>query len=241
MSIHQFPFFVIGDMMVLGLLVGRMACGWVCPVGLLQDLLYKIKSRKIQIPGAFSILPFIIFLLLVLILPFATSEHWFSKLCPVGMLVAGIPWVAWNPINPETGNPTVAAGAVGLLFVVKLIILGGFLYLIVAAKRPFCRFICPVGLFFSFFNKVSLLRLKVGAECNRCDRCQKVCPVGIKVYEDPNSPHCVRCLQCMSCGKVALTVAWPAGGPESAGNSQKPVPDHPLVKVREAFQQGFKI
>lgn len=211
LAIHRFPFFIVGHFAVLGLLVGRMACGWLCPIGFLQDALYKIRSRKIRIPRFFSMGPYVVLLLLVLWLPFATSEHWFSKLCPIGTLVAGIPWIAWNPINPETGNPMVTAGTLGALFGVKLLILGGFLYLFIAARRPFCRIACPLGLFLSFFNRISIVQLKVEEDCDQCDMCEKLCPMDIKVYEDPNSCDCVRCLECTACGKVTVeaNLPWP--------------------------------
>ena len=223
LAIHQFPFFDVGHLMLVGLLVGRMVCGWLCPFGLVQDLLYRIQSVKIRIPKLFSVGPYVVLLLLVLWLPYATSEHWFSKLCPVGTLVAGIPWIVWNPINPETGTPTIAAGTVGFLFAVKLILLGGFLYLFVVTKRPFCRFVCPLGLFYSFFNKVSVMKLQVAENCNRCGICQKNCPMDLKVYEDPNALDCIRCLQCTACKKVTITTSLPLTG-------RKGVEDHASVK-----------
>jgi ferredoxin-type protein NapH len=201
-AIHQFPFFLIGHLSLLGLLVGRMACGWLCPFGYLQELLYRVKSRKMEIPRVFSALPYLILIVLVILLPFFTTEHWFSKVCPVGTLVAGIPWVTWNPVNPQTGTLTIEAGTIGPLFVLKIAILVGLLALFVVARRPFCRFMCPLGLFWSFFNRVSFVRLSVGPGCTQCDMCADKCPSGLRVYENPNSPDCVRCLQCTTCKHV---------------------------------------
>jgi len=82
-----------------------------------------------------------------------------------------------------------------------------FLVLFVVSKRPFCRMACPLGLLFSFFNRVSLVKLEVdGGNCDSCDTCQKICPVDIKVYEDPNSPECIRCMKCTSCSHVNVVV-----------------------------------
>ncbi|MEO0114221.1 MAG: 4Fe-4S binding protein [candidate division WOR-3 bacterium] len=47
---HRIPFYILGFFVIIGILVGRMACAWVCPFGLLQDLLYKIKSFKFDLP-----------------------------------------------------------------------------------------------------------------------------------------------------------------------------------------------
>lgn len=207
--IHEFPFFLLGHMAVLGLIFGRMACGWLCPFGLIQDLLYRIRSTKIQIPAAFRALSYVALLVLVLLIPFITGAPWFSKLCPLGTLVAGIPWVAWNPVSPETGYPTVASGSVGFLFAIKVVVLLGFLVLFVVAKRPFCRFVCPMGLFWSFFNRTSILQLKVAPSCERCDKCARNCPVGLKVYEDAKSRDCIRCLKCTECRHVSVEAQMP--------------------------------
>ena len=221
-AIHQFPFFLVGHLMIVGLLVGRMVCGWICPVGLFQEMMYKIKTVKIEIHPFWGALPWIMLIVFIIILPFLTAEHWFSKLCPVGTLVAGIPWVLWNPTNPTTGAPTIEPGSVGFLFAVKLIILGVVLWLFVVSKRPFCQFICPMGLFWSFFNKISLLRLDVAGGCKGCNACEKKCPVGKKVYEEANPKDCIRCLECTVCKHVSVGTHLPVGSepttkPEGAG------------------------
>ncbi len=208
-AIRKFPFFLMGHLMLIGLLIGRMACGWLCPFGLLQEVMYKVKSKKFEVPKIFSYLPYVVLVGLAILLPFFTTEHWFSKLCPVGTIVAGIPWVGWNPVNPTTGDPTILPGTVGVLFAVKIFLLAGFLYLFVKTKRPFCRFICPLGLFWSFFNKVSILKLEVGEGCNKCNTCKDICPEDIKVYEDPNSRDCIRCLDCTKCEHINVVCSMP--------------------------------
>ena len=122
----------------------------------------------------------------------------------MGTLQAALPWTLWNPVLPNTGYHVATATAINWLFLIKILILGGFVMLFVVAKRPFCRFICPIGLFFSFFNRISMLELKVSSACTRCNRCQENCPVDHKVYEDPNSGDCIRCLRCTSCRHVTV-------------------------------------
>ena len=48
---YQFGLYVIGFLGAVGSLVGRMPCGWLCPFGFLQELLYKIKTKKFRIPN----------------------------------------------------------------------------------------------------------------------------------------------------------------------------------------------
>jgi polyferredoxin len=87
---------------------------------------------------------------------------------------------------------------------INLAILAAILVLSAFIKRPFCRVLCPLGHIFSLFNKVSLVKLEVAPGCDHCDACEKACPMGIKVYEDPNSSECIRCLSCTVCGNVKV-------------------------------------
>jgi polyferredoxin len=204
--IRQVPLFLAGLFGLVGLLVGRMGCGWLCPFGLVQDLLYRIPTEKLRLPSGLSVTRYFVLGLLVLMLPYATGEHWFSMLCPAGTASAVIPWAMWNPTNAVTQRPLVPDDALGALFVVKMAILGLFTYLCVMSKRPFCRLICPIGLIFSWFNGVSLLRLEVSTRCNGCDACAERCPVDLKVYQNPNSGQCIRCLACVECAHVDVTL-----------------------------------
>jgi polyferredoxin len=79
----------------------------------------------------------------------------------------------------------------------KVAILLFFLIWMVVSKRPFCRFVCPLGAIWSPFNRHSALLLDVDEErCTRCELCFEVCPMDIMVYEGPNSSQCIRCLEC---------------------------------------------
>lgn len=215
-TLHQVPFFLIGQLGLVGLLVGGMACGWLCPFGLLQDLLYRLRTVKVPIPRSLSVARYPVLLLLVVLIPLATHESWFSKLCPAGTLTAALPWLALDPHDPVTGQALIPSGSVGALFGIKVLILVGVLGLMVITSRPFCRVLCPLGLILSLFNRVSVLQLSVDhARCDRCDRCLAVCPVDIAVYEEPCASDCIRCLKCTACPHVAVTVRSLTGPTEA--------------------------
>jgi polyferredoxin len=196
-AIHVFPFYTAGVLGVIGSVVGRMTCGWLCPFGFLQDLVFKIRSFKVKLPKFLNYFKYVLLLGLVIIIPFLTGEPWFSKLCPAGLLEAGIPLALLNEdIRRQVGD----------MFYIKTGILAGFLVSFVYIKRPFCRAICPLGAIFSLFNSFSAYRIEIDeSQCIRCNKCQRKCPVDIKVYEDANSTHCVRCLDCTDCEAVSLT------------------------------------
>jgi len=204
MTIRAVPLLLIGSLGLIGLLVGRMGCGWLCPFGLIQDLVYKIPVRKVAIPRPLLQLKYVTLMLLVIIIPFATGAPWFSKLCPYGTLTAGIPWVLINPTDARTGASIIAPADVGGLFALKTGILIGFVALFAVAKRPFCRTTCPLGAIWAMFNRFSIVQLKVSSGCRDCGACRRKCPVDIQVSEDTNSGECIRCLGCTSCENVQV-------------------------------------
>lgn len=205
MALHRFPFFLVGFFIVVGLTVGRAACGWLCPFGLLQDLMFKIKTKKFAIPKFLNYGKYVALIVLVLILPYFTYEHWFSKLCPYGALIAGIPWVAWNPINPDFESPTIGPDAVGMMYYIKLAILIFFLVWFVLSKRPFCRTACPMGAIWALFNRVSLLGANISNDCTDCKRCSKICPMALNVCSDLDSENCIKCMDCTTCKHIHTT------------------------------------
>jgi len=188
------PWFAAGSMLAISGVVGRMPCGMLCPFGWLQDLLYKVKSFKVPLPYWTHYLKFFFLVVVAGVIVYAAGDVWFCKLCPAGILGAGLPQVFLN----LEGNPP-PAGLVGWLFTTKLAILAVTLVLSIFTKRPFCR-ICALGAVFALGNPVSLYRLRVDkANCNQCDLCYRVCPMGIKPYKHPQSTACIRCLECTRC------------------------------------------
>ena len=196
---YQFTFYVTGFLLFFGALFGRFVCGWLCPFGLVQDLLYKIpfvkKLRKLPGDRWLRFLKYVILVGFVIVLPLTVldivgqGQPWFCKyICPSGTLFAGIPLVASNPALQS---------ALGWLFNWKVAILVVLLLLSVVVYRPFCRYLCPLGAIYGLFNPVALYRFRIDAEkCTRCGVCQKACPMDIPVHTAPNSPECIRCGKC---------------------------------------------
>jgi polyferredoxin len=219
---YQLGLYVIGFLGAVGALVGRMPCGWLCPFGFLQELLYKIKTKKFRIPkfltyGKYVILAVFVVLLPLLIMdPYGFGQTWFCKwICPAGTLEAGVSLAAINTGIREQ---------LGFLFSWKMGVLVLFLVWMIVSKRPFCRTACPLGAIFALFNKVSLFRMVWDEDkCTLCNKCWKDCPVDIKIYEAPNSPECIRCLKCIdSCKFGALDYQFINWGQDTFSlNSEK--------------------
>ena len=196
--IRAVPMYFLGLFVTFCLAIGRMACGTICPFGYLQEILHKFQSSKLRIPAWMTYIKYAVLAGLVIVIPYYTLQPWFSKLCPVGTLIAGLPWVT---INPEIRM------MVQQLFWVKVAILITVVVLSVFFKRPFCRVICPLGAIFSFFNRISILRLSWTEEwCTHCDKCTRICPMDISVYKDANNHNCIRCLDCTQCPAVSVVI-----------------------------------
>lgn len=187
--------FVVGTMGVIGGFIGRMVCGWICPFGLFQELLYKIPTRKFLLPRPLRFVKFAILALMVVILPLTVvndlglGSPWFCKyLCPAGTLEAGLPMLLLQPGLRET---------VGLLFYSKLFLLVLFCVWSVVSSRAFCRTACPLGAFYALFSRVKLVQLRLDADrCTKCKACHHVCPMGVHFNETPSDTECISCLAC---------------------------------------------
>jgi ferredoxin-type protein NapH len=192
-----FGLYVIGTMGVLGATFGRLICGWVCPFGLIQELLHKIPSRKFSIPQKLNYLKYGFLFFFVILLPltvvddFGYGQLWFCKyVCPAGTLEAGLPMLMLQPALSQT---------IGLVFFNKLTILIGFIIWSILASRPFCRTSCPLGAFYAFFKRFKLVKLRLNEEnCTKCEACHPVCPMGVKFNEAPEDGECISCLKCMT-------------------------------------------
>lgn len=70
---YKFSFYVIGFLMIFGSLMGRFVCGWLCPFGLVQDLLHKIpfvkKIKKVPFDRYLRYLKYVILVVFVIAMP----------------------------------------------------------------------------------------------------------------------------------------------------------------------------
>ncbi len=205
----NFSFYVVGFLLFIGGLIGRLVCGFLCPFGFIQDLLHKIpfvkKIRTVPFEKYLVKLKYFILLIFVIILPMyfvnpiGNGDPFFCKyVCPVGTLEGGIPLVLMNDV---------LRSSIGFLFAWKNIILVTTIILSIVIYRPFCKFICPLGAIYSLFNKVSLYKYHLDMDkCISCGRCAKVCFMNVDPVKDCNHLECIRCGKCKNvCPTNAIT------------------------------------
>lgn len=142
---------VLGAFVVLTLLLGRIFCGYVCPIGALQELTYRIKTKKFKINNKFIPIGFhLLFLPVFIITAVIFSE---------GILIY-LGLKDFFHFDFSTYFYVFAA----------LILISVFIY------RPFCRLFCPYGAILSLVASKSLFKLRRNENCLDCGKCEKACP-----------------------------------------------------------------
>ena len=187
------------------LALGRIFCGWVCPIGTIQDALAGLMRRLVGRGG---------------VLPLRLPKKVDRPLRYLKYLVLG--WVLWAsisavvpPLAPFCPFRTLFELNLGSLLSLGVALTFAGLSLIV--ERFWCRYLCPLGALLVLFNRLSPLRPRVNAErCVACGRCEAACPAGIDPVKDgTDHPECVRCYACVeSCrrpGAVGFGVRNIAG------------------------------
>ena len=196
----RFPFFVTGFLMLTGTLLGRAVCAFLCPVGFIQELLYKIPTKKVpktktlvSISRGASIAKYMCLFLLCIVAPLILvfrdgigSPLFCSWICPGGTVGAGWPLTILNSSLRK---------AIGFLFSWKTVIAVVLIIASVFVFRPFCKYLCPLGAIYSFFNKVAVFGIKVDEKkCCHCNACTHHCKMNaLKV----NDRECIRCGECI--------------------------------------------
>ena len=196
---YKFSYYVVGFMIFIGAILGRFVCGWLCPFGLVQDLLHKIpfvkKIKTFKGDKFLRYLKYVILVVFVMIMPLfvvdilGQGEPFFCKLiCPSGTLFGGIPLIAKNES---------LRAIIGGLFAWKSIVLAIIIILSIMIYRPFCKYLCPLGAIYAVFNPIAFYTLKVDKnKCVSCNKCAKMCKMNVDPVKTHNSLECIRCGDC---------------------------------------------
>ncbi|MFO8009907.1 MAG: 4Fe-4S binding protein [Dehalococcoidia bacterium] len=171
---------VLGVFVMLTLLLGRAFCGYVCPIGAVQELLYRVKTRKVKIvnkvvPAGFRLLLLTAFVILAVVfteglLAYLGLKDFFH------LEVRGYFYVFLG-----------------------LVIIGVFIY------RPFCRLLCPYGAILSLVSGKSRFKLRRTDECIDCGECEKACPTN-EAGENVRKQECYLCNRCRNACPVDAIV-----------------------------------
>ena len=185
-----------GTFIVCAVLLGRVLCGFICPLGFVQDVAHKAR-QALHIEGVsfnermYAVLRLVKWIMLVIFLGIGFIGGNFCDFCPAAA------------ISPALAGFKLSLGLGGFFLIV--VIVSGFF-----KRRSFCN-ICPLGYILGLTRKASLFKLKKDAvACTECGACYEACPMGIKsiftVREgkkgelrkiDVTTPDCIMCGECV--------------------------------------------
>jgi len=161
----------LGILGLLAALFGRHFCGYLCPIGAVQEAAYTIPTKKIlmQQKGILSAIRglFLVFMI-------------------AGAFLFGIALLDYFGFT-DFFTLTLSTGT--LVFSILLLI-AIFIY------RPFCRIICPVGVILQVGAFPAIYRIRRTDECIECRKCEKACPTNEAKAEDSKS-ECYLCRRCI--------------------------------------------
>lgn len=204
----SFSFYVTGLLLAFGVVFGRAVCGFLCPFGLLQELLHKIPSPKWKLKKVFLSIKYIVLVVFVLLLPIAVTDYmgmgkpaFCQYICPAGTLEGGAFLLAAHEGLRKS---------IGALFTLKMAILLATILGCILIYRFFCRILCPLGAIYGLFNKISIYHLEVDEhKCNGCGKCSRACKMEVNPVKKPQSAECIRCGDCVDAcpqGAVRLKI-----------------------------------
>ncbi|SKA79742.1 4Fe-4S binding domain-containing protein [Caloramator quimbayensis] len=188
-KIHESSFVMLGIVIFLSILFGSVFCGWVCPLGSVQEWIGKIGKKifgrryNIFIPNKLDkklrYLRYFTFIWIVYVIG-KTGKLLFNDIDPYYAL-----------FNFWTGEVKIQA------IVLLIVVLVSSLFI----ERPWCKYLCPLGGFLGLFNFISIFKIRRNKNiCISCKVCDKGCPMNIVVSDkDSIKDHqCIRCLKCTS-------------------------------------------
>ena len=224
-----FPWFAIASVLIMGILLGKSLCGWICPFGLIQDIVDFIKrgKREISPRGHESLLyvkyAILIFTLLISV-TFAVSKTTgasqgyenalgifakapFTLLSPAETLFGTIPEMILGFRNAILEIPVLDAlgGIVSLplLFWVQLALMISVLVFSAYVPRGWCKYFCPHGAIMAILNRFSFLGLRrdpVKCAKGECRLCVEVCPMNVRILDLPWEKFSdPECIYCLKC------------------------------------------
>lgn len=226
---HRAGWYVLGILLLYGVMLGRTVCGWLCPLGWVQELLHKIPTPKIRksiVTRTLTWLKYIVLGVFVAALPLWYGLAYdmplpgFCKyICPAGTLEGAMGLL---PTNRDFFS------MLGILFTRKFVIMLIIGLACVFCYRSFCRFLCPLGAIYGLFNRFNIIGVKVDAtRCSQCGACVRHCQMDVRRVGDH---ECINCGKCMDhCAQGAISI--------QAGKITLKAPE---IRGKEASQETLR-
>lgn len=201
------PFYLVGSLILFGLVLGKTICGWLCPFGFVSDLFDRFSLQLWRVPRKLSHLRYFVLFLTVFaavlfpVLMIYDRNFFCSTICIPGKILGILPYYfttareSFFPVSRWLGDVTGSGFTIAFHLGLTLIAL---IAMLLISGRLFCRVLCPLGGFWGLFNYVSLAGVRHNARsCVGCGKCESVCPMGVS----SDFQGFIDRTSCMSCGK----------------------------------------
>lgn len=204
-------FAVLIGVLGVSLLAGRAFCGWMCPLGTLQDMFAAWARRlcgggKRHMRGKRSKAKFPLELS-------PKADKWARYL--KYLILAAVLIASMQAVYPPLHEicPALAIFGFQLSSPLLISVLLTFIITSLLIKRVWCRYLCPLGAALAIFNKIAPLRVTIDkTSCTHCGRCDADCPMGIPaIPENMRNLECIQCLECVETCAIQDTVALKLG------------------------------
>jgi polyferredoxin len=216
LSNSMVPLSAIAATLIIGSILGRALCGWVCPIGFIQDLASTLRGKAVKVGRATDSsgkkMKYIILLAVmgvVGVVGLARSRGVGSSYIEAMGAMADGPFIPFSPDNILFGQipRMIVEGKIPLsrdyigLFMVQGVILLLLFWGGASVARFWCRYLCPLGGLMSAFARFSLIGLRRHpTKCLKCPNCERACIMGVKILGRPwrklNDLDCIMCMEC---------------------------------------------
>ncbi len=205
-------FVIFSGVLAVSLVAGRAFCGWMCPLGAVQEWLANLarrlggERRRIRGKASKAKLP-------LHVPAWLDSPLRKLKYVVLAVVVLASAFTAYPPLHDLC--PARAVFSFKLTTVLLWSVLAVFIVTSLLVERVWCKYLCPLGAALAVFNRLSPVRLRANFErCNGCGRCDVDCSMGIRdAPEHLSDGECIRCLECLeTCardGALELTIGIP--------------------------------